>query len=201
MFLIASLMAAACGAADDGGRPVVPPHSAKVSAHPVVLPDPAPVEAQWVLDTLSPTSYCPAPTLSTLMVLDSSGHDRAEVVWLVDNIEVCFASIYGGALMPLQDVRRSRVDELAAEPEPIWLTSEEGAAGAPYLFAVFTGAVGEVTIKGDGFHVFSPVHHRTVDLGDGRFVTFVGFHFLDFNVEVSPDMALCTSEGSCRKLT
>ncbi|MFC5642118.1 hypothetical protein [Kitasatospora cinereorecta] len=135
-----------------------------------------------------------------MMVLDSSGHDRAEVVWLVDNIEVCFASVYGGTFNPLTGVRRGRIDQLATEPDLLWLASEDGAAGAPYVFAVFTGAVGEVTVTGDDTHVLSPVHQRTVDLGDGRVATFVGAHFLDFNVEVGPDLAVCTAEGSCRKL-
>ncbi|WP_157597096.1 hypothetical protein [Streptacidiphilus rugosus] len=132
-------------------------------------------------------------------MLDSDGHDRADVVWLVDDVDVCAGTITrdgDGDVLP--SVLHGTLDGLAATP-PVQFG---GVQVGPDMFTVFLGAGGEVTLKGDDAHTFGPVHQRTVVLGGGRTATFVEYRFaVPFQgAPLGQDLALCPASGTnCRK--
>lgn len=134
-----------------------------------------------------------------MLLLDSRGHERADVVWLVDDVDVCAGTITrdkDGNMLP--SVLHDTIDDLARQP-PIQFGSIDVQAD---MFAVFLGTVGTVTIRGDTPHTFGPVHQRTVALGGGRLATFVEYRFAVpyQGAPLSLDLALCASSGACRKM-
>lgn len=186
--------------------PASPVRSASATApvrHQVVLPQAAPATAQWIVDILRQSEgavdKCPGPDLSNMVVLDASRPDRADVVWLTDDVDVCVGTITRGSDEPSSTLSGAMAD-IAGRP-PVLLSISEAKYGTD-MFTVFFGAVGTVTIKGDTDHTFGPVHQRTVDLGGGRFATFVEYRFMVpyQGAPLGSDLELCPSIGPCRKL-
>ncbi|WP_158714275.1 hypothetical protein [Kitasatospora aureofaciens] len=154
-----------------------------MTAHPVVLPEPAPASAQWIVDQLAknPPQPCPAPTLANLAVLDRSedAQDRADVVWLRDDSYLCLASIsrVNGGLTT--GFSYGSIESYTAGRSP----STIGGLRQPSFFTVFPVDTGQVVLRGGGSR-FGPLHQRTVDLGAGRAITVVQYRYA---VQPTPD--------------
>ncbi|MFD8757228.1 hypothetical protein ACFV0O_40585 [Kitasatospora sp. NPDC059577] len=164
--------------------------------HEVVLPEPAPASAQWIVDNLSSVSarpeQCPAPTLATLAVLDSDGQGRAEVFWLVDNVDVCSAVISANGA---RSIGFGSVDSLIADR---LVPFDTGSGAGWYTVTAFRGRVENLRINGDTDHVLGPVRTRTVDLGGGKLVTFVSYGIRIPEGDQDLTLFLCPPVGDCR---
>ncbi|MER7584518.1 hypothetical protein [Kitasatospora sp. NPDC097691] len=144
----------------------------------VVLSDPAPASAQWIVDYLatpgtSPAA-CPVPALEDLIVFDSDGRgrSRAAVVWLGEGALACLAVIdrsRGGTGIAATD----ELGALAAQETPMGI----GASTTLTFFTVFPGDAGQVVIRDDDDNVFAALHQRVVDVGGGRRFTFVEYAY------------------------
>ncbi|MFD7454711.1 hypothetical protein [Kitasatospora sp. NPDC059827] len=174
----------ACGVFADDGPP----------RHTVVLPEPAPPSAQWIVDAVDRpgllVKQCPKPTLATLAVLDDDGHSRAVAFWLKDNLDVCWVHLGdpwdGTEFIPIDD--QTRDTELVAN----------GVLGPEqYLFIAFSGRQDDVKVTGDTDHVAAPPRFRAVDLGGGRFVTFAEFRLLSPTHGEDLTVYLCPTSGDC----
>ncbi|MFJ7907396.1 hypothetical protein [Kitasatospora sp. NPDC096204] len=147
------------------------------TAHPVVLPEPAPASKQWIVDELLTMDLghnpCSAPSLANLVVLDDDGRDRADVLWPLDDSSLCLASItrVDGGLSG--EVIGDRVASLTARRQPKMI----GDYRRLVLLAFFPGDVGTVELRGDDRHLFGPVHQRLLDLGGGKAVTVVHYGY------------------------
>ncbi|MFD8789022.1 hypothetical protein [Kitasatospora sp. NPDC059599] len=182
---------AGCGVIGSGGP----------DRHTVVLPEPAPASARWIVNELSRKGTlakgCPAPTLSTLAVLDTDGQNWALVFWLVDDIDVCWADVdhrdgvWGGS--DFESIEDMTVDH----PRPLG-----PPAGTPwYGVTAFQGRVADLRATGDTDHVLGPVHSRTVDLGGGKLVTFVSYGVRVPELGESLTVHLCPPTGDCRDVS
>ncbi|GAB7188864.1 hypothetical protein ATKI12_8979 [Kitasatospora sp. Ki12] len=164
--------------------------------HRVVLPEPAPASAQWIVDTVTPADarpkQCPAPTLATLAVLDSDGQGRAEAFWLVDSVDVCWAVISANGA---RSVGFGSIDGLTTDR---LLPFDSGAGGDWYTVTAFHGRVENLTVTGDTDHVLGPVRTRTVDLGSGELVTFVSYGIRIPEGDQDLALSLCPPVGDCR---
>ncbi|MGW4652090.1 hypothetical protein [Kitasatospora sp. NPDC004289] len=185
----AALLAAtaACGPSGDDGP----------DRHRVLLPEPAPASAAWILEAVAsvpPPTRCPAPTPATLGVLDSDDREHRYVVafWLVDDVDVCWVVID-----PSGDrgIGRGPIDGLATEqPAP----ADQTPGHDSYAFAVFPGRVDGLYATGTD-HLLGPLHSRAVDLGGGRYATFAsyGIHLPENGQSVT--VHLCPPPGGCRE--
>ncbi|MFG2915898.1 hypothetical protein ACGF0D_23810 [Kitasatospora sp. NPDC048298] len=179
--VVLALGVAACTGQGGGGQAppaTVPAASAAPTAHPVVLPEPAPASKQWIVDELLTMNLshntCAAPPLANLVVLDDDdGRDRADVLWPLDDSYLCLASItrVDGALS--SEVIGDRVASLTARRQPKMI----GDYRRLVLLAFFPGDVGTVELRGDDRHLFGPVHQRLLDLGGGKAVTVVHYGY------------------------
>ncbi|MFG2908580.1 hypothetical protein ACGF13_26370 [Kitasatospora sp. NPDC048286] len=182
--VVLALGVAACTGQGGGGQAppaTVPAASAAPTAptaHPVVLPEPAPASKQWIVDELRTMDLsdnpCSAPSLANLVVLDDDdGRDRADVLWPLDDSYLCLASItrVDGALS--SEVTGDRVASLTARRQPMMI----GDYRRLVLLAFFPGDVGTVELRGDDLHLFGPVHQRLLDLGGGKAVTVVHYGY------------------------
>ncbi|MFJ9459726.1 hypothetical protein ACIRST_32200 [Kitasatospora sp. NPDC101447] len=144
-------------------------------------------------------SGCPAPELSNMLVLDSVGQDQADIVLLADDLHVCFVTLnrqWDGVVRPV--FLADTIDDLAAKlPQTVFV--DVGSADKPDNFTVLLGAVGQVTMRGDTFQIYGPLHQSMVDLGSGRLATFVQFRFAvpAQGAQIGSDLALCTASGGC----
>ncbi|MET8622802.1 hypothetical protein ABZW30_03390 [Kitasatospora sp. NPDC004669] len=170
--------------------------------HPVLLPEPAPPSAQWIVDlvgSLNTPPQCPKPTLPTLVVLDTDGRYQAMAFWLVDNFDVCYAIVNHNGEAPTTIWFTAIEDLIPRTPMPTDTTAGVDA----YAFTAYRGQVDGIEVSGDTGHIVSPVHHRTIDLGagdlsGGDLVTFAEYHY-----RIPPNgkplsIALCTPTGTCR---
>ncbi|MEV7774552.1 hypothetical protein [Kitasatospora sp. NPDC086791] len=166
--------------------------------HKVVLPEPAPASAQWIVNTVTPQARrparCPVPTLATLAVLDSEGQSRAEAFWLIDNVDVCWVTIDGNGAV---GVGSATIDSLTVEhPMP----PDQTPGAESYAITAFRGRVEDLRATGDTDRLLGPVHSRAVDLGGGRFVTFVSYGVRIPEEGEGDDLTLnlCPPAGDCR---
>ncbi|MBV2156752.1 hypothetical protein [Kitasatospora sp. SUK 42] len=160
------------------------------------LSEPAPPSAQWIVDTLSTVGsrpeQCPKPTLATLAVLDTDGDSRAAAFWLVDNVDVCVVTIRnpiatGVTFIPIDDLTKERPFPTDSIPNM-----------AEYIVTAFPGQVDGIRVVGSPDHVLGPAHTRTVDLGDGKFVTFVEYRIVTPQNGDDLPLSLCPASGECR---
>lgn len=182
MAVLASVTA--CGVfGDDDGPP----------RHRVVLPEPAPPSAQWIIDTVKQflrSKECPAPTLSTLIVLDDNGRDRAMALWLLDDVDYC--AVHLGD--PWNSLQGGAIDDLAKTSR---LYANGVVGPEQYIFTAFPGRQDSVSVTEDTDHVAAPPASRPVDLGGGRWVTFAEFRLLSPTHGEDPSVNLCPTSGDC----
>ncbi|MFH9349932.1 hypothetical protein [Kitasatospora sp. NPDC017646] len=164
---------------------------------PVLLPEPAPPSAQWIVDlvaTLNAPPQCPEPTLPTMAVLDTDGGYRAVAFWPVDNLDVCYAVINHRGETPTT-IWFSPVEDLVTRtPMP----ADTTAGVDSYAFTAYRGRVDDIEVSGDPDHLVSPVRHLTVDLGLGDLVTFAAYHYRIPSTGKPLSLTLCTPTGPCR---
>ncbi|MER7765811.1 hypothetical protein [Kitasatospora sp. NPDC096140] len=169
--------------------------------HKVTLPEPAPPSAQWIVDGLSREGVrpeqCPAPTLSTLAVLDTDGRTRAEVFWLIDSIDACWAAV------DLADNAGGTVGFGSIEGMTVGQPVPSGPPPGTEWYAVtaFHGRVADIRATGATDHVLGPVHSRTVDLGGGKLVTFVSYGIRIPEQGEILTLYLCPPAGDCRDVS
>ncbi|MER7585535.1 hypothetical protein [Kitasatospora sp. NPDC097691] len=201
--VVLALGAAAC--TGQGGVGQAPPTagapSPTVTVRPVVLPEPAPASAQWIVDELAAlhkdTPRCPVPTPANLLVLGDDGGNNADAVWLADDSYVCLASItrVDGGLST--QVVGDRIDVYTAGRVPRMFGAPERLS----FFAVFPGDARPVVLKGNDRPLYGELHQRVVDLGGGRAVTFVQYAYVHaLPVSGSGDGELCPAgTDPCRE--
>ncbi|MFD9689640.1 hypothetical protein ACFWXO_28220 [Kitasatospora sp. NPDC059088] len=188
---VLALGAAAC-TGQDGGTPepaakptakpaatAVATAAATAAVHRVVLPEPAPASAQWVLDELATmhkgTPDCPVPTPENTVVLDrgEGSQDWADVVWLEDDSHLCLASTTRVDGRLNTDVTGGTPGAFTARRRPTMIGDHRRLS----LFVLFPVDAKQVVLRGDARHRFGPLHQRVIDLGGGRAVTVVRYGF------------------------
>ncbi|MGA5818061.1 hypothetical protein ACPC54_09400 [Kitasatospora sp. NPDC094028] len=182
--------ATACGPFDDDGPP-----------RQLVFPEPASRSAQWIVDAVSPEDerppQCPRPTLSTLAVLSDEG-SWAQAFWVVDDVNVC-SVVIDNVNTHWKGVEFQPIDGLiTSKPEAY---NSSFPTPDSYIFTVFHGAVRGLRASGGTGHLVGSVHARTVVLGYGEVVTFVGLHVLLPGPGESVPLDLCPADGPCRAAT
>ncbi|MER7582534.1 hypothetical protein [Kitasatospora sp. NPDC097691] len=178
------------------------PGTGRPDRHKVVLPEPAPPSARWIVNELSRAGArpdrCPAPTLSTLAVLDSDGQTRAEAFWLVDSVDACWAAIdhadNAGGSVGFEPIESMTVGQPLPSAGPLPGTEW-------YAVTAFHGRVADIRATGATDHVLGPVHSRTVDLGGGRLVTFASYGIRIPEQGESLTLHLCPPTGDCRDVS
>ncbi|RKT19102.1 hypothetical protein BX285_3553 [Streptomyces sp. 1114.5] len=164
---------------------------------PVLLPEPAPASAQWIVDLVAALNLppqCPEPTRSTMTVLDTDGQDRAVAFWMVDSLDVCYAIINHRDVAPTTIWFAAVEDLLTRTPMP----ADTTAGLDSYAFTAYRGRVAQIEVSGDPDHLVSPVRLRTIDLGAADLVTFAAYHYRIPATGRPLSLSLCTPAGACR---
>ncbi|MFF9640934.1 hypothetical protein [Kitasatospora aureofaciens] len=164
---------------------------------PVLLPEPAPPSAQWIVDLvagLNAPPQCPEPTLPTMAVLDTDGRSRAIAFWPVDDSDVCYAVINDRGRTPTTIWFSPVEDLITRTPMP----TDTTAGVDSYAFTAYRGRVDDIEVSGDPDRLVSPVRHLTVDLGLGDLATFAAYHYRIPPTGRPLSFSLCTPTGPCR---
>lgn len=178
--VVLALGAAACTGQGGGGLapPTAGAPSPTATVRPVVLPEPAPVSAQWMVDELAglheSTPRCPVPTRANLLVLGDDGGNEADAVWLTDDSYVCLASITRVDGRLSTQIVGDRIDVYTARRAARMI----GDPARLSFFTVFPGDARPVVLRGEDRPLYGELHQRVVDLGGGRAVTFVQYAYV-----------------------